>query len=235
MGHLDEGLQQLSSEIRASWPNTVIYYIGDKNHSTNPRVSQHAPDDGKSGGAGDTPGEYDGIDVMPGTKPGQPSMGDLKRIFLNLKEAKDSRLFYMIIQDRIVSSVTRPWVEREHKGQYHTHLHVSVNDRFKANRADWKWEEDVSRTLIYKQMNGSMPELQIGDEDSEFDGFNHVIRAQALINALERSLPALDAYGVYGTKTAQKLARLQQSRETKTTKNGSLIHEPEWRTLMGFV
>lgn len=233
---IDEGLNTLIKEWKKVHPRATVYTIGDENHSKNPRETQHAPDDGKSGGPGDTKGEVDAGDFMPG---GGVSDEDLDDLAEGLRLSRDPRLLIVIRRNKIFSSYPVSGVPaftwRTYKGRYHGHTHVSVNDNFKNNTSNWEWEEDMPRTRTFSQMNGSMPDMEIRDEDSEFDGFDHVIRAQALLNVLERTLPPLNIDGVYGVKTAQKLAKLQKTREAKTTTNGSKIEVPEWRTLMGFV
>jgi hypothetical protein len=223
---LDEGLQQLAAQIRRERPGAVIWWIGDSNHSDDPRVSQHAPDDGRSGGPGDTPGEYDAIDVP---KLGGVTDADLDRWFTQLHKGRDPRILYAIRRQKIFSSVTSPWALRTYTGKFHDHLHVSVNDRFKANRDTWKLVGEPVRTPDRITVTAGLPVLLPGDEDPSpaADGrYQHVKRVQVMLNWLDATVPDLDVDGVYGAKTRQKLAKV-------TGGTGRQVAEDEWRKLFG--
>lgn len=202
---VDEGLQKLIDEWKAAHPGAVVYTIGDTNHSTDPDKSQHAPDDGSSSNPGDTKGEVDAGDFMPGKAVTDEDLDDLAE---NLRLSKDKRILYVIRRNRIFSSVVQPWVWRTYTGAYHSHTHVSVNDNYENDQSNWKWENDVARTIVYKDIPGAkLPELAYGDEDAAQDGWNHVGRAQGLLNFQEKKEP-LDIDGVYGAKTKAKVARV---------------------------
>lgn len=203
---VDEGLATLIAEWKRAHPGAVVGTIADSHHSTNPRVTQHAPDDGKSGGPGDDPGEVDAGDFMPGP---HVTAGDLDELFEGLIASRDPRILYVIHDRVIVSSVVEPWKRRPYKGSDpHKHVHLSVNDRFDDNRSDWHWEALVSRTLTMTTVTTKLPEhLQVGDDDDMWSGYNHIARAQCLANWLDRSTPALDVDGVYGPHTAAKFGK----------------------------
>lgn len=231
--YVDEGLQRLIDEWKREFPRATVYTIRDSNHSPNPRVTQHAPDDGKSGGAGDDKGEVDAADFMPGRG---VTKKDLSQLFWGLqKKPQDKRLLYVIYDDMIFNPAIQSGAVRDYKGARHGHVHVSVNDLFDDNTSDWHWEKLVARSQVnYTEMSGKLPELIQGDDDDAISGWNHIVRAQALMNLLEKSLPDLDIDGVYGAKTSQKLAKIMENKEIKTTSNGTKLYAPEWRSLIGF-
>jgi hypothetical protein len=204
--YVDEGIATLEKEWKKEHPGAVVYKIADDNHSTNPDVTQHAPD---RGGRlpGDDKGEVDAADFMPGK--GNVSRDDLYELFTGLHRSRDKRLLYVIFEDQIFSSVTSPWHIRKYNGAFHTHVHVSVNDLFDNNQSDWQWEKMVAREIEYVPVPGAkLPLLQAGDEDTAQDGWNHVARAQVLANWMENKTPDLDVDGVYGANTAKKFAKL---------------------------
>lgn len=204
---VDEGLAELEGEWKRAHPGAVVYTIGDEKHSTNPRDSQHAPDDGKSGGPGDTPGEVDALDFMAGHG---VSAADLDELWDGLVRSRDPRILYVIHNRHIVSSVVEPWKVRPYTGKDpHTdHVHLSANDRYRDNESDWQWEARVERAKKYVSVATSLPESLVkGDEDAAFSGWNHVARAQALANWLDSTLADVDTDGVYGPKSAAKFGR----------------------------
>jgi hypothetical protein len=220
----DEGLQVLENEWLSLYPNAVVYDIGDTNHSTNPSVSQHAPDKGTSGNPGDTKGEVDAKDFMPGRGVTDES---LRLLFDGLHESRDPRILYVIYEDKIFSSVTSPWVIRDYNGKFHTHVHVSVNDKFFKNISDWSWERIMLDRWEYKSVEGArLPsKLSYGLEDEDFDGWNHISRVQALLQVLDKTLPPLDLDGVYGAKTVQKVKKVfGGSGKTLTFENLKVLH-----------
>lgn len=233
--YTDEGLARLDREWKAKHPGAVVYHIGDLNHSTNPDVSQHAPDRGGSQ-PGDDKGEVDGSDFMPGK--GGVTEEDLDELAEGLRESRDPRILIVIRRQRIFSSKwvggVAPFTWRTYGGKYHGHTHVSVNDKFDNNQSDWKWEKVAARTRDRVKIDANLPVYLVGDEDADWDGWDHISRAQALMNLLDGDLPDLDTDGVYGAKTAQKLARvLKDAKVTGTTSNGTKLGEAEWRRLYG--
>jgi hypothetical protein len=204
--YVDEGLAVLIGDWKGAHPGATVYTIGDSNHSTNPDVTQHAPDRGGSK-PGDTEGEIDAGDFMPGKGVTEDNLDDL---FDGLVIARDKRLLYAIRRDKIVSSVVRPWEVRDYLGKYHDHCHVSVNDNYANNKSEWHWEKAMGRTIKYVDIpNAKLPELQFGDEDAAHDGWNHVMRVQALLNLQNKTdLDRLDTDGVYGARTVQMVKAL---------------------------
>lgn len=202
--YLDEGLEVLEDQIKKEYPGTVIYKIGDRSHSTDPDVSQHAPDDGGKL-PGDDKGEVDAIDVMPNKR---LTMDKLVDIGENLRKSKDKRILIVIVEDRIFSSVIDPFRWRPYRGKYHKHLHVSVNDKFDNNQSPWSWQ-NVAKQWDFQTVEGArLPkQLLYGYDDDAYDGYNHVARAQALLNYQDKNNP-LDLDGVYGANTIAKVKKV---------------------------
>lgn len=202
--YVDEGLAGLIGEWKRAHPGAVVGTIADGHHSTDPDVTQHAPDDGGAA-PGDDRGEVDGGDFMPGHG---VTAKDLDQLFDGLVDSRDPRILYVIHRNVIVSSVVHPWVRRPYAGAYHDHVHVSVNDKYDANRADWKWEARVERAQKNVKVATELPEsLVLGDDDDMFTGYNHIGRAQALANWLDNTTADVDTDGVYGPLTAVKFGK----------------------------
>lgn len=225
MAYLDEGLATLRAELKRRWPDITIYWIGDENHDVDPDVSQHAPDDGGSQ-PGDDRGEVDAIDAMP---TGGATMDDLRNIFDELRASRDPRILYMIIDKKIVSSVTVPWVVREYSGTKHSHLHISVNDRYDANTADWKWEPEMPREYTMRPIPGEFPELRIGDEDLAGQ-IQYVKRIQSILLGMYGQ-HEIEVDGVYGAKTAAGVKHLMLTDPARSSTNGSKFYVPEAKRL----
>ncbi len=226
----DEGLAQLDKEWKKAHPGAVVYHLGDDLHSTDPDVSQHARDRGGSE-PGDDKGEVDASDFMPGK--GGVTDKDLDDLAENLRKSRDPRILIIIRRQRICSSYpvggVPAWTWRTYKGKYHGHTHVSVNDKYDANTADWKWENAVPREIAYTEGNVKFPELIAGDDDDNLDGYNMVVRMQALANLLDNSVPNLGLDGVYGGKSAQKLQKIFKAKAPI-----SKVTAAHWRVLTGF-
>lgn len=204
---IDEGLNALIVPWKEAHPGAVVYTIGDSDHSTDPDQSQHAPDDGGPL-PGDDKGEVDAADFMPGK--GGVTDEDLDDLAEQLRVSEDKRLLYVIRRNRIFSSVVQPFKWRPYKGAYHTHTHVSVNDLFDNNTSPWEWEKLVAETWKYKKVEeAQLPELlKYGQEDAMFDGWNHIVRVQALLPVFAKGEEALEFDGVYGAKTTQMVKKV---------------------------
>lgn len=138
--YIDEGLTVLKRAWLTLFPNAVVYSVGDASHLEEGNKSQHNPE-----AAGSLPGqdagEVDALDFMIGYGVGAT---DLQKLFDDLREGRDPRIFYIIHNRKIVSSVTQPWVVRPYTGSDpHTdHVHLSVNDKFDNNQSEWKMGDD---------------------------------------------------------------------------------------------
>lgn len=223
--YVDEGLRQLSDEWKREYPGAVVYFIGDSAHSKDPDVSQHAPDDGGPQ-PGDDKGEVDAGDFMPGK--GGVTERDLDALYEGLVRSRDPRILYVIYKRKIVSSTVQPWVERTYGGNYHGHVHVSVNDKYDSNTSDWKWEPEVARTVKMVEVDGKLPELRLGDDDDVLPGYNGIIRAQTLANLLDGTIADIDVDGVYGPNTARKIGKAVKASGPVNTLTNSV-----WYTLLG--
>lgn len=202
---VDEGLAELISEWKRAHPGASVGTIGDAAHQA--EDSEHNPE--KAGPQpGQTAGEVDAADFMKG--PGGVTDADLNGLWDGLLASRDPRILYVIRNRKIVSSVVEPWKIRDYHGSDpHTgHLHLSVNDKFRDNEADWKWEARVARAQNLVAVSTKLPDhLELGDDDDMWGGYNHVARAQVLANWLDRTTAALDADGVYGPLTAAKFGK----------------------------
>jgi hypothetical protein len=218
MAYLDEGLDQFRDEWKRDHPGAVVYWVADDNHSQNPRASQHAADDGKSGGPGDDIGEVDAVDVMPGHG---VTDADLDSAFERLRASRDPRIKYMIRRDKIVSSETAAWEVRDYQGEYHHHLHISVNDKYDNNRADWHWEAEPEREIKRMQFAVSMPELKEGDSDDKIPGPDHIVRIQRIMK--------IKTDGDWGPVTTAAIANWCKYPVAQCRK----MNEDIWRRLYG--
>lgn len=211
--HVDEGLAVLIAQWKRKHPRATVYTIGDRNHSTDPDVSQHAPE---------PDGEVDAGDFMTGNG---VTLDDLADLHAQLMAERDRRLLMMIFKRTIVSSVVRPWILRPYGGAYHGHLHVSVNDRHEGDTTPWDLEADVRDYTMRELPAGlKLPELRLGDEDAP-GKTAYVRRVQQLLK--------VDDDGVYGAKTAAALkARMAGATGWKASStNGTKLYLPEWRVL----
>lgn len=221
--YLDEGLVVFRRQWWDRHPGATVYTIGDDAHSKDPDVTQHAPDRGTSGRPGDSKGEVDAVDVMPGKGVDEH---DLRELFDDLRASRDPRILYLIYQDEIVSSVVQPWKVRPYGGTRHGHVHLSVNDDYAANVRPWT----IGGIDVYAprfEVKGQLPALKMGMEDAAFDGYEGIKRVQIMLNWLDNTTTDLDVDGVYGAKTASKLARVMG------TGNGKTIGLAESRRLFG--
>lgn len=225
--YVDEGLDRLIDEWKAEHPGAVVYTIADRAHSTDPDVSQHAPDDGGKQ-AGDDKGEVDAGDFMPGK--GGVTDRHLDDLAEGLRLSHDKRILIVIRRQRMFSSYpmggVAPFIWRPYNGDYHSHTHVSVNDLFDNNQSDWSWEKMAVRPITYKEVDGKLPEtLMLGQEDDNQDGWNPIMRVQALANLLDRTLPNLDPDGVYGAVSARKFGKIFKTNgRTLTFANIKQLH-----------
>lgn len=221
--YLDEGLGVFRKQWWGFHPGATVYTIADDAHSQDPDVSQHAPDRGTSGRPGDDKGEVDAVDVMPGKG---VTRAELAELFDELHSGRDPRLLYAIFENKIFSSVVDPWAIRKYQGTFHSHVHLSVNDKYDANKATWK-VGNVKLLPPRYDFSGKLGGIQVGMEDAAFDGYDGITRVQVLANHFERTLPALDVDGVYGPRSAAKVAKWLKDG------NGKTIGLPEHRKIFG--
>lgn len=221
--YLDEGLTVFRRQWWGFHPGATVGTIADDVHSQDPDVTQHAPDRGTSGQPGDDKGEVDAADVMPGKG---VTRADLAELFDELRQGRDPRLLFAIFEDRIFSSVVDPWALRAYRGAFHSHVHLSVNDKYDANTTVWRIGDDKVLPPRFT-VTGKLAGLTLGMEDAAFDGYDGIKRVQVLTNAFERSLPTLDVDGVYGPVSARKVAKWLKIDSAKT------LGLPELRKILG--
>lgn len=219
--YVDEGLAVFIAQWKKKFPRAVVYTIGDDNHT----VGEHVPEEQGSQPGQDT-GEVDACDVMPGNGVTEK---DLAELHTALIVARDPRILYVIWHDMIVSSVVQPWKIRKYTGKWHGHVHISVNDRYDANRAPWDIERG-NRPVEYQELKGRLPIVRLGDEDQP-GRTQHIHRLQATLNWLVHA--GLDVDGVYGRKSAAAVAKAMKDDQARTTSNGARIELPEWRRILG--
>lgn len=225
--HVDEGLAVLIAQWKKKHPGAVVGTIGDAAHQA--EDSEHNPERQGSAPGADA-GEVDAGDFMPGHGVTEADLVELRR---DLLDDRDPRLLYVIWHRTIVSSVVSPWVERAYSGAYHSHLHVSVNDKFDANRAPWDLGKEP-RPMEYAKLTGDVPLLQLGDEDVP-GKVRHINRLQVILNHSFGVSPRLDEDGVYGPKSAAAVSKIMRDAgdTSGTTKDASRIGVPEWRRVYG--
>lgn len=231
--YVDEGLNKLIVQWKREHPTAVVYTIGDASHAS--RTSEHNPEpDGPL--PGQDYGEVDAGDFMVGHGVDDMMLDDLAK---DLVDSRDDRIYYVIWDGRICSSRqiggVPAWTWRDYNGSDpHTdHVHVSVNDKYDKNSSDWKLEDEPVRTPTWKTFDTQMPELKYGDDDDMWGGYRRITRAQACLNLIEKTTPPLDIDGNYGAKTAVKLAKVMAKQSERSSPNGKIMGEPEWRTLFG--
>lgn len=204
--YVDEGLAELIAEWKKAHPAAVVGTIAGGGHVATWPQTDHAPEP-QGSVPGQDKGEVDAGDFMEGNG---VTHADLRGLWDGLLASRDKRILFVILDGKIFSSVVDPWVIRDYHGKdKHTgHLHISVNDLFNDNESDWHWEHFMARKLEYATITTTLPaNLQVGDEDVMFTGYDHIGRAQALANWLDGSSPDIDIDGVYGPVTAQKFAK----------------------------
>lgn len=198
--YVDEGLAKLIAQWKAKYPGCVVYTIGDASHAS--RDSEHNPEPAGSL-PGEDYGEVDAADFMLGK--GGVTKAALQELRDQLVKHKDARLWYVIWDGHITSSTTVPWVERDYKGsdQHTDHVHVSVNDKFDKNTADWTLEDKLKAHAPVELDGLRTSELKYGDDDDAFTGFDGVLRVQGLLKVLQD--PKIEVDGVFGPQTRNAL------------------------------
>lgn len=120
----DRGLGTLIAQWREEHPGAVVGTIGNEAHQAG--TSDHNPE---------ADGSVDAGDFMPGAGVTQD---DLDQLAETLRTHRDPRIAYVIRRQRIFSSTVQPWVWRPYDGDYHSHTHVSVNDRHENDTSLWE-------------------------------------------------------------------------------------------------
>lgn len=221
--YVDEGLQTLIAQWKKKYPHAVVGTIGDQSHQAH--NSEHNPE--KQGSApGADKGEVDGADFMEGHG---VSKEDLDDLFEALWHGRDGRVLYLIWEQHIVSSVVSPWKLRPYKGEYHGHVHVSVNDKYDANRQSWEIGRTAAMPPTYHKLEANVPVLKYGDEDQP-NAYAHIKRAQIML--VHQFGLKLSIDGVYGAYTAAGIASVMKGKNP-TVNNGKVFDVREYRVIFG--
>lgn len=142
---VDKGLDVLLAQINAAAPGrdkSSDGSIGDADHSA--RTSDHNPQSPPPPGNPD-----DQVDARDFTH--DPDAGaDMAVVAESIRLSEDKRVRYVIWHQRIFYSTARngyaPWAWQPHTGDYHPHLHVSVNDVHHDVTTPWQIGIDMGLT-----------------------------------------------------------------------------------------
>jgi hypothetical protein len=209
--YVDKGLGTLIAQEKQLHPGMVVGTIAGGGHVATWPETDHAPE---------PDGSVDAGDFMIG-KAFSESDADL--FVSTLVAHKDRRIAYIIWQGRIISATVQPWVWRTYNGKdKHTgHVHLSVNDLHENDNSAWNLG---GKKMKYEELKGyGLPILTAGMDDADYDGYNGVVRAQALLNVQGQKL-ALD--GVYGPK-------MVAAAKAEFGGDGKRIDQAEWVKLAG--
>lgn len=132
--YVDPGLATLIRQWKRLNPGAVVGTIGDLAHQV--EYSEHNPE---------ADGSVDAGDFMEGNGVTFAELAELARI---LSRNHDKRLFYVIWEQSIFSDPNGngQWAWRYYNGEYHDHVHVSVNDNYEHDDSEWNLgnEDDVA-------------------------------------------------------------------------------------------
>lgn len=238
-------LLALDREITMVAPRRTLptWYLGDKRHRGYP--SDHNPDD--------TPGsksESQDADSKPEIRAGDYRL-PLNAVFTPqqlveylVKECRAGRITWIkyIIFDRKIWSASRNWVTQAYNGSnpHDKHFHISckpetVHENNTKPVGLVAWVASLTKPpkkVTMVDIEGEIPELNQGFSDP-LPGLktNYIKRAQAVLTWLGGYTGKID--GDYGPKMAAAVKEMMKDDKTRTTNNGSKIHEPEWRRLYG--
>lgn len=134
---VDVGLAMLIRMWRLLHPNAIVGTIGDEAHT----YGEHIPE---------ADGSVDAADFMKGNGVTDAMLSWLAN---TLATYRDKRLLYIIWQQRIFSNNNgaSAWAWRSYSGDYHDHVHVSVNDNYESDNSPWNLGEsdmDLSDQLF---------------------------------------------------------------------------------------
>jgi hypothetical protein len=177
--YVDKGLGTLISQEKRKHPGLVVGTIGDEAHRK--RKSAHNPE---------ADGSVDAGDFMLGkafTKANADAMTAA------LVEHWDKRLHLIIWNRRQISEDNRKWRPYTLSDPHTGHAHIEVNDKHETDNSPWNLG---GKQFQYEELGGfGLPILTAGMDDADYDGYNGVVRAQAMLNVQGQKLK-LD--GVYG-------------------------------------
>jgi hypothetical protein len=213
--YVDKGLGTLIAQVKQANPGMVVGTIAGGGHVATWPATDHAPE---------PDGSVDAGDFMVGSK---FTEAEADAFVAALVAHKDRRIAYVIWKRRIVSSRMvdgrAAWEWRRYNGDDpHTgHVHVSVNDKHESDNSAWNLGGKMYK---YEELKGyGLPILTAGMDDADYDGYNGVVRAQALLNVQGQALK-LD--GVYGPK-------MVAAAKAELGGDGKRIDTADWVKLAG--
>jgi hypothetical protein len=213
--YVDKGLGTLIAQEKQLHPGMVVGTIAGGGHVATWPETDHAPE---------PDGSVDAGDFMVGPKFTKAD-GDV--LVSALVEHRDDRIAYIIWQRRIISSHPvgnyAAWEWRPYNGtDPHTgHVHLSVNDKHENDNSAWNLG---GKKMQYEELHGfGLPILTAGMDDADYDGYNGVVRAQALLNVQGHKL---DLDGNYGPKMTAAV-------KAEFGGDGKRIDRTEWVKLAG--
>lgn len=192
--HVAPDLATLIAQVKAKHPEMTIYTIGDTAHQA--EASDHNPD---------SDGSVNAADFMIGN---HFTASDAAALASRLASVQDKRMAYVIYNRRICSTTVSPGSWRAYSGaDPHTnHVHVSVTHTAGSEKSATAWNLGGKVYKTYQQLDSfSLPVLHAGDDDSDYEGYHMVARAQTLLNYQGANL-TVD--GDYGDSTTAAVKRV---------------------------
>lgn len=236
-------LRALDAEITEVAPKRTLptWFLGDAAHRMH--RSSHNPDDTKGSLAEDS--DSDNIADIRGGDYRLPlnasfTAEELVQLLVKLcRQGKITWIKYIIFNGRIWTASTG-WVTRVYTGsnKHNHHFHVSC-------KPDTKSENSTAKVGLYIliapipakavkmiKIDGNFPELKKGAKDP-VPGVktSYIKRAQATLSWLAGYDGKID--GDYGPKMAAAVKNLMSGDAKRSTKDGSVIGEAEWRRILG--
>lgn len=161
--------------VKRLWPRATVWTKGDQAHQTSP--SDHNNDDT----AGSKPEQTD-ADSKPEVRAadvptlGGVTMADLDglRAKLTTRPANQRRLRYVILRQTIWRK-RNGWKAERYGGDYHGHLHASLDAADDDNGAPWDLDDEappavpaprprgIGMFLIHKRVNGEVTFALVGE------------------------------------------------------------------------
>jgi hypothetical protein len=139
---------------------------------------------------------------------------------LKLDFEADGRGQLWIHQRELANRDVGTWQERPYDGANPHDRHVHWQSRQATERDDRPWKFTHTDALLRELANPrkvphvkittSFPQLQQGDRDDRLDGYNVIVRIQAIVGA--------DRDGAWGPATTAKIAEWCQIDKSKATK-----------------
>ncbi len=149
--YLNAALTALRNQLREMYPDIVIGWIANKEHSS---TSDHQPD---------PDGSVDAIDPMLGPN---FTHDDAQELWETIIAHKDKRCYYMIWNHRIVSSHVvdgyPAWEPRPYDGDdpHTNHAHLSSDQRYETQSQKWDLTMDLSDASIAKIVDRTADEVE---------------------------------------------------------------------------